>query len=89
MDEEVEFCDGEPAEEDWVTCDHRKVFEVGWCGALFVVDEHENFDERVRSEMKKRQWFPNVWFVSDHGNFCLLNVWPAPTGGKDGRQEGA
>jgi hypothetical protein len=65
-----------PQEGDWVTEDHRTVYEVGGRGRpLFRVGEDDDFDAAVRSEQEREGYAPNVWWISDHGNAHLLNVY--------------
>jgi hypothetical protein len=67
---------GEPEDEDLVTYDHRQVWEYGGTGRrpVLVVDEDEDFNAAVRAYMERQGFYPNVWFISDHGNAHLINV---------------
>jgi hypothetical protein len=65
----------EPEEEDLVTADHRQFFVVGSSNRRPAVTVPDGDDWRpyVRDFMEKERFFPNVWFISDHGNSHLLN----------------
>jgi hypothetical protein len=74
-DEQLEE-DYEPCEGDLVTYDHRRVYEWG-CGdhSAFLVGEDEDFKAACRKYMDENRFWPNVWFISDHGNCHLLEVY--------------
>lgn len=65
----------EPQEGDWVTGDHISVYEYGGPRRLVVRTTPEEFNQAVRGTMQLHGYFPDVWFISDHGNAHLLNVW--------------
>lgn len=60
-----------PDEEDITTPDGNEFY---YFGRRIASSETE-----LKSWMKTHQWFPNVWFVSDHGNAHLLNLGEAYT----------
>jgi hypothetical protein len=71
---EDEFGD-EPQEGDWTTEDHSKFYEVGGRGVVCEVprDASEAAMWRILERcMKKANYYPNVWFISDHGNAHLM-----------------
>ena len=45
------------------------------CGGKFIdeVSEFEDAMELIRSWQDKNQFYPNIWDVSDHGNFNLMD----------------
>jgi hypothetical protein len=61
----------EPCEDDLVTYDHVKVYQYG---KVVLETTPDRFAQDVLAFMDKEQFWPNVWFVSDHGNAHLLNV---------------
>lgn len=59
----------EPAEGDWVTSDHINFYEQGGTGKLlFSVDPDEDMEAAIEREMQRQGYFPDVWWISDHGN---------------------
>jgi hypothetical protein len=72
MDEDAE--PDEPQEDDLVTEDHSNFYESG--KKVLTVDpeatEHEMWLAIIKY-MKKSNYYPNVWFVSDHGNAHLMS----------------
>ena len=71
----VEF--DEPEEGDITTEDHRRWWQHG--KLYFVGDE-----VGLRRKMDKDKFWPNIWFISDHGNAHLItqlgDSCPAPAG---------
>ena len=62
-----------PEEGDLVTEDHRRFFEIGGKSRpVLVVGEHDDWRKAVRKYMDEQQFWPNVWFRSDHGNMHQL-----------------
>lgn len=68
--------DDPPDEDDLLTEDcvqfFRKDFEHH--GPVLVVSEDADRRREVKRFMLREQWYPNVWLVSDHGNFHLLSL---------------
>ena len=65
----------EPEEGDLYTHDHRTVYV--WGGRrkpALIVDDVARFNATVRAFMKRDNFFPNVWFISDHGNAHLIDI---------------
>ena len=57
---------------DYVIHDYPGGYRVDQINEVF-----EDFDdaiEAVREDMDWKQWWPNVWFVNDHGNVDLLGL---------------
>lgn len=46
------------------------------CGGKFIGEfvEDEDAEEAVKDWMKKNNWYPNVWFVDDHGGVSLYTM---------------
>jgi hypothetical protein len=64
-----------PDEEDLVTEDHRRFYSHGVAGRVRVtVPEGEDWRPHVRAWMQRSGFFPNVWFLSDHGNYHLMSM---------------
>ena len=66
----------EPQEEDLVTDDHQRFFRFGMSDRRPVVQVPEDEDWRihVKAYMNRTMYWPNVWFISDHGNAHLLSL---------------
>jgi len=68
-----ECCATEPEDGDYVisSCGYlgsgTQVSVVGDKGAAVFKDEEEA-EDYVRSRMEGERFYPNVWFLSDHGN---------------------
>lgn len=65
----------EPEEGDYTTSDHRHFYQYGkrvltapagaeWDVVVMLLMEH----------MEAQSFFPNVWFISDHGNPHLIDI---------------
>jgi hypothetical protein len=65
----------QPEPEDLVTTDHQHFFAVGALhrGAVVTVPADDDWRPYVRDYMEKARLFPNVWFISDHGNPHLMS----------------
>lgn len=64
----------EPEEGDLVTSDHRTVYEVGRRRPVLSITERQSFTRQVRLFMNREKFWPNVWFISDHGNAHLIDL---------------
>lgn len=61
----------EPDEGDWVTTDHQEFFSDGKLVLRVteaVADDDRKLWRAIDAQMKKDNFFPSVWFISDHGN---------------------
>lgn len=65
-----------PEEGDLYTYDHRNLYIWGASGRkpVLLVSDVNRFNSAVRAFMKKDKFFPNVWFISDHGNAHLIDI---------------
>ena len=65
-----------PAEGDLITIDHMNFWEEGGIkkGPVVQVAEGEPWEPHVRAWMEKEGFYPNVWFLSDHGNPHKLSL---------------
>lgn len=59
--------DDEPDEDDITTGDHHRWYQSG--KLYFTGDE-----AGLRAKMEQDKFWPNVWFISDHGNSHLITV---------------
>lgn len=71
--------DHEPAEfeeGDLVTEDYIHFNEVGGTNnpVLILFDEETDWKAAVKEYMDEQKFWPNVWQLSDHGNYCLLSL---------------
>jgi len=63
----------EPDEDSITTGDHRKFYQYG--KLAFELTEGENVNQGIERELNKMQFWPNVFFISDHGNAHLIHYW--------------
>lgn len=65
-----------PTYEDLVTEDHRNFYRYGMDDRKPVVSVEDGDDWRaaVKAYMDKTRYWPNVWFISDHGNAHLMDL---------------
>lgn len=61
----------EPEEGDYTTGDHHTFYQDG--KVVLVVPEGEDWEPLVRAHMEQEQFYPNVWFVDDHGGLTFLD----------------
>lgn len=68
--DEIEFL--EPEDEDITTSDHRRFYQSHklW----LEIDEDEDMVAAIQARMEKDRFWPNVWFISDHGNAHLMSL---------------
>ena len=66
----------EPEEEDLVTEDHMRFYRHGFAhkGPVVTVGEDGDWRKEVKRYMLRERWYPNVWWISDHGNAHLLSL---------------
>ncbi len=63
-----------PEEGDYQTSDHSKFYQYG--KLVLTVDADASSGEMwqaIKSHMEASQYWPNVWFISDHGNCHLMS----------------
>lgn len=65
-----------PQEGDLVTEDRTTFREVGRNGVAFTVEggEAEDVEVAIQAWMTENSYYPNVWFISDHGNAHLMEI---------------
>lgn len=64
--------DDEPQDGDLVTEDHTEFYQVGRMGLVLRVEDGECWQTRVRQWMDRERYWPNCYFISDHGNAHLI-----------------
>jgi hypothetical protein len=70
--------DGEPAEPedgDYTTTDHERFYQDGKLAVL--VEEGAEWAHALKAHMDEQRFWPNVWFLSDHGNAHLIDMFDA------------
>ena len=73
-----------PEEGDYTTEDHEHFYQFG--KRAVVVSEEEEWPPTLKAHMDREQFWPNVWWISDHGNAHLINL-SAALAEADGRSE--
>lgn len=76
--EEALGMDGpEPEEGDYVVQDSKGGYTVSQYGSVTEFTGVEGIDpvlHKIKDQMRWDKFFPNVWHVSDHGNYTLLDL---------------
>ena len=62
----------EPGEGDITTEDHLTFYQYG--REYLRVDDGDDYKQALIIKMQTDQFFPNVWFISDHGNAHLIEL---------------
>jgi hypothetical protein len=62
----------EPEEGDLVTEDHVNFYQDG--KRVLRVRDGDDWQDAVRQHMEADRFWPDVWWISDHGNPHLLNI---------------
>lgn len=62
----------EPEEGDYFTEDHIHFYQYEKL-VVEVLNEEDDWRPYIKTHMEEQKFWPNVWFVSDHGNFRLLS----------------
>jgi hypothetical protein len=68
--EDDEF--NEPEEGDYTTGDHCKFYQYG--KLVLTVGPDDDHIAALKAHMEEAQFWPNAWFVSDHGNAHLMDL---------------
>lgn len=71
--------DGEQYEQQEDDCFITDVVRGGYdvsCGGKFIshVDEYDDAIKTIKDWQEKNKWYPNVWFVDDHGGINAINL---------------
>jgi hypothetical protein len=69
----------EPQDDDILTEDHRHFYQYHKLILTVPLDddgEVEDWKPHMREYLEKEQFYPNIWWVSDHGNTHLISVEP-------------
>jgi hypothetical protein len=62
----------QPEEGDYTTEDHQHFYQYG--KLVVEVAEDEDWQPYVKAHMEASKFFPNVFWISDHGNAHLLSL---------------
>lgn len=62
----------EPDAGDNTTSDHRNSFQFG--RLVLVVDERDEWAHVLKDHIDREQFWPNLWFLSDHGTVSLVKL---------------
>lgn len=75
LNEDLEPEQVEPEEDDCIISSNGNKYSVS-CFGKFVgeVIEMDQALAMIRSQMEKHKFYPNIWFVSDHGNQSLIDI---------------
>ena len=65
----------EPEEGDYTTTDHLNFYQYG--KLALNVAEGDPWAHRLAEVMKDEGFWPNVWWISDHGNAHLIDMFDA------------
>lgn len=71
-DDEPDWEDQEPAEDDYVTEDHRRFYQYGKLAV--TVPQDDDWRSHVKAHMDRERFWPGVYLISDHGNAHPLDV---------------
>lgn len=65
-----------PEEDDaYISDAGRNGYSVSMCGkARGWIPDMESAVMHLCAEMCKQRYYPNVWYINDHGNITLLSV---------------
>ncbi len=74
-DEPDEDCSDLPEDDDYTTADHQRFYQSG--KLVLVVPPDGDHVAALRAHMGREQFWPNAWFVSDHGNAHRIEFPPA------------
>jgi hypothetical protein len=75
LPQEPEFNEepNEPGEEDITTTDHQRFYLSGKMFATVDIDATDKeMWSILNAAMTQASYFPDVWFISDHGNAHLI-----------------
>lgn len=64
----------EPEEGDYTTTDHKHFYQYG--KLVLDLDEDDDHIAALNAHMDREQFWPNAWFISDHGNAHLMTLVP-------------
>jgi hypothetical protein len=64
--------DTEPAEDDITTTDHIHWYQYG--KLVLTTPDPNDCEQQVRRWMEEERFWPNAWFISDHGNAHRLEL---------------
>ena len=62
----------EPEEGDYITTDHEHFYQHG--KLALVVEEGDDWARALQAQMERERFWPDVWFLSDHGNAHRIDL---------------
>jgi len=65
----------EPCTGDWVTEDFRTFWQHDYPRQCRLEVEGDDWAVELYERMQLDSFWPDVWSLSDHGNYCLLKDW--------------
>jgi hypothetical protein len=65
--------DDEPDEDSITTEDHRTFYQYG--KVVFTLTEDEDVNAGIKRELDRMNFWPDVFWISDHGNAHLIEYW--------------
>lgn len=72
-----EFCESEPQEGDIVVSDQHGV-DMAFCDGKAIasarISQGEDIYLMIKDWMIANSYYPNVFWISDHGNSCLVSM---------------
>ena len=60
-----------PTEDDYTSTDYTRWYQYG---KLVLITNVETCETELKSHMDKESFWPNAWFISDHGNHIQLEL---------------
>ena len=72
LDDLADQSEGEPDDDDLVTYDHATFYQGG--AIVLNVPDGEEYEPTIAAHMIETNYFPDVWFISDHGNAHLMTI---------------
>ncbi len=68
-----EDCD-DPQDDDYTSSDHVNWYQNGKLVLTVPGGAEGDHVQALRAHMEETGWFPNAWFISDHGNAHLIDL---------------
>jgi hypothetical protein len=62
----------EPSEDDVATGDHRRFYQYG--KLVLSIGEDDDHVAALNAWMERKQFWPDAWFISDHGNAHRIDL---------------
>jgi hypothetical protein len=62
----------EPEEGDYITEDHCQFYQYG--KLVLELEPEDDHVAALRAHMEKNQFWPDAWWISDHGNAHRIDM---------------